>query len=579
MLTRPRGRAGRRLGPFLLALAVVLLAAPRPGLADPARFDVGCPRGPGIRPTTWRVEGNEQLNAMRATVARTLKAVEARPGGLSGEVLGFRAGEDYGLIFARDSATIAPTAQFLYDAPFLTRPVEEFLHVQFDGLPGDPEDGHWLRRAQPGALSGVIGAADLLATKTLVTSDEEPSVVHMAYVAFKAGAGPRWLLETQAGKPRLQRLNEAMDWLFANRFEPSLGLIKRGHTTDWGDVEVGSGPASAPGPEPREWTASVYDQAWTYRALLELAEMNRAADEPRQADKQLARARTLRQGAAERLWQPDRGFYRTHLHIPPVRHAFDEDAMVSIANAVAVYTGLADPTERGSIFRALEEARVAAGAAKPGVSLSPPYPTGFFDYPQMDPGQYQNGAVWDWWGGIQISAEFWTGHAALARQHLELVAADWARSPGKVFEWQEPGSRRNGGSAAYAGAASTMAEAILSGLFGVELSAGGFAAAPRLGAESGGVHVHQPSSGCWLDYWHTYGGDRVALEWDTNHPLSGRVAVLLPEDTALVGGLFDHQPAPLASELLGEDRYAVLTVPAPPGKHRLELQLAPIPPS
>ena len=83
--------------------------------------------------------------------------------------------------------------------------------------------------------------------------------------------------------------------------------------------------------------------------------------------------------------------------------------MVSIANAVAVYTGLADTSERGPIFRALEAARLAAGAAKPGLSLYPPYPPGFFDYPQMSPGQYQNGAVWDWWGGIQISAELLEG--------------------------------------------------------------------------------------------------------------------------------------------------------------------------
>ena len=564
----------------LLLAAMLALPGAAGAKADEPGFDVGCPRPTNPEPTAWRVEGDGRLNAMRATVAQTLGAVETRALGLSGDVLGFRAGLDYGLIYARDSSTIAPAAQFLYGAPFLTRSTEECLHAQFDGLPDDPEDTFWSTAAQPGAVSGVIGAADLSMVKTLVTSDEEPSVVHMAYVAFKAGAGRRWLRGDQAGKPRLQRLNEAMDWLFVNRFDSSLGLIKRGHTTDWGDVEVGSGLLSGPAiAEPKEWTASIYDQAWTYRALVELAEMNVAGDRRDLAEKQLARARGLRQAAAELLWQPARGYYRTHLHIPPVRHAFDEDAIVSIANAVAVYTGLADPSERGPIFRALEEARLAAGATKPGLSLAPPYPQGFFDYPQMTPGRYQNGGVWDWWGGIQISAEFWNGQASLARAHLEMVASDWAQSPGEVFEWQEPRSRRNAGSRAYAGAASTMTEAIVTGLFGVELWSGGFAASPRLGPQSGGIRVYQPSSGCWIDYWHTYAGDRIALEWDTNHPRTGRVRVLLPEWTSASGGLLDHTPAPLSIEQVGDDRYAVLTAPAQAGKHRLEVQLTALPPT
>jgi hypothetical protein len=547
---------------------------PRSGLAQPQPPGVLCPSAGQVQPTAWRVEGNDEINAMRGTIAKTLEAVEVRSHGATGDLVGFRAGANYGLIYARDSATISPAAQFLYDLAFLTRPVEEFLHLQFDGLPDDPEDGLWPKRPVPGALSGVIGGADLTAIKTLVTSDEEPSIVNMAYVAFRAGAGPVWLKDAQADKPRIQRLNEAMEWLFANRYVPEIGMIKRGHTTDWGDVEVGAGANSGPATnDPREWTASIYDQAWTYRALTQLAEMNLAAGRPDLAQLQLGRAKALRQGATERLWQGDRGFYRTHIHLPRVVHEFDEDSMVSISNAVAIYSGLSDLSQHATIFDALEEARIRAGARKPGVSLQPPYPANFFDYPQMGPGRYQNGAVWDWWGGMQISAEFWNGHADLARDHLEMVARDWAATPGQVLEWQEPRTHRNSGSPAYAGAASTMAEAIIAGLFGVEIWSGGFGLTPRLGPQSGGIRALHPPTGCWLDYWHTYAGDRIALEWDTNHPRSGEVRVLLPSDATLGRALLDHKPTSVVIERIADDVYAVLSVPAETGKHRLELTL------
>ena len=579
----------RRLASVALAVVVALAGPTSAGIAGEQTDDdevidapvtPACPRPSRVEPTAWRLEGDDNVNAMRASVARTLAAVEVHGPGITGDLFGFRAGADYGLIYARDSATIAPAAQFLYDLKFLTRPVEEFLQLQYDGDPNDPEDALWRSPGNPGATSGTIGAEEPHAAKMLVVSDEETSLITMAYVAYKAGAGPRWLQGSQGGMTRIERLNLAMEWLYTQRFDQGLGLIKRGHTTDWGDVEVGQGHTSGSYTRiPKDWTASIFDQAWTYRALNQLADLNRAVDRPDLAEKQLQRARALRQATIERLWQPDRGYFRTHIHIPAVHHQFDEDSIVSIANAVAVYAGLTEPGERDQIFRALERARVAAGVAKPGLTLYPAYPTGFFDYPQMLPGRYQNGAVWDWWGGIQISAEFWNGHSALGREHLRQVATDWAREPGEVYEWQEVETRRNRGSTAYAGAASTMTEAIVGGLFGVEVDPSGFTITPRLGDQSGGIHVYQPPSGCWVDYWHTYAGDQLAVEWDTNHSKSGRIRVLLPDGLVVASALLDGKPVQLGTEIIGEDLYAVLQQPALPGKHRLELRLTAAGPS
>ena len=110
------------------------------------------------------LEGNDALNNMRASIDATFKAVEAREMGLTGQFVGFRPGALYAHIYARDSATIAPTAQYFYQLPWLTRPVEEFLALQYDGEPGDrrmPAGAH----PELGAVSGTIGGNEISGAK------------------------------------------------------------------------------------------------------------------------------------------------------------------------------------------------------------------------------------------------------------------------------------------------------------------------------------------------------------------------------------------------------------------------------
>ena len=83
--------------------------------------------------------------------------------------------------------------------------------------------------------------------------------------------------------------------------------------------------------------------------------------------------------------------------------------------------------------------------------------------------------------GAQPPQHGGAGLGARARRDLR-VAGD--------RDQEEPGSP------AYAGAASTMTEAIITGLFGVELGPDAWALTPRLGSQSGGIHAFHPPSGC-----------------------------------------------------------------------------------
>ena len=119
------------------------------------------------------------------------------------------------------------------------------------------------------------------------------------------------------------------------------------------------------------------------------------------------------------------------------------------------------------IFEATERAESAAGTNRAGLTLSPPYPDDFFQSRRMAGGEYQNGAVWDWWGGLQIVSEFEHGHAERAIDHLDAVARAWEAVDG-VHEWFHVPSQSGQGSTEFAGAAGTMAQAVIRGLFGVE---------------------------------------------------------------------------------------------------------------
>ena len=188
----------------------------------------------------------------------------------------------------------------------------------------------------------------------------------------------------------------------------------------------------------------------------------------------------------------------------------------------------------------------------------------------MGPGQYQNGALWDWWAGWQVLGEFESGDADLARAHLAQIAADWATHPGQVFEWQTLADNAGHGPADYAGAAATVGESVIAGLFGVTLDAGHAALRPRLGDQPGFIRVYQPANGHYAAYRYTPRADDIYVDYGSD-AIAVSVAVLLPPGRDLREARLDDRPVAVDLQALGPDRYARLDAPA--GLHRLVLML------
>ena len=502
---------------------------------------------------------------MEETMHELLGKVHVTYSGVDGQQIeGFFPGPTYSYtlpsqtpfyIYIRDSATDLPLARFYYGAAAIRTTIEEFLREQY------PD----------GSISATVNP-DHTVDKATVVSDEETSAIVDAVEAYDALPDPGWLEQSLGGRPLIERLNAAMSWVLSARLDSATQLIKRGNTTDWGDIKWESdGDPSHMGPGD-QWTVSIYDQAIAYAALEGLARLNSAVGRDQDRARWETEAANLRLSTNLVLWQDDadHGFYRIHEHIPlnGASLAASDDNVIAIGNAAAIYYGLADADKVPRILAALERARVAAGANKPGLSLEPPYNN--WNQAEMGPGSYQNGAIWDWWGGRQVSAEFWSGYWATARDHLLMIARDWASHPGQVREWETPLLPRTGADQAYAGAAAAVGQSVVEGLFGVQMVGTKVALTPRLDDQNGGVRVYEPAVDLYVAYEYQATERSETIEYGSNSPAALSVNLPVRWSRGTRARLDGHDWVPiLGYEHIGQELLGTVVVPS--GKHTVEM--------
>jgi hypothetical protein len=509
---------------------------------------------------------HSEFENLFSLIRKTLQANRAGFRTGSGFIRGFAAGSAYPQIWIRDAATIIPAARFFYGAPYFRTSLVEHLARQKPN--GEIED--WFDAA------GKAG-------KNTTESDQETSAV-LAAGRITELVGPAWLKKTVNGASILERLESGLSFILRERFDASLGLVKGAHTIDWGDVEMEEpdqraiqiGPGS-------HWTAGIYNQSQFHAACLELAELWRSSGSPDRAARWTEKAAVLRAAADRVLWQESRGFYRVHVHITPLHHAFDEDAMFAMGgNAEAVLSGLTSPEKSRRIFEAAAARRREFRISTISGVLLPPYPAGTFAHPQVDePFEYQNGGQWDWFGGKLILAMFRNGAAAAAAADLLAVAGKDA-GHGGLFEWDTPdGTGR--GSARFSGSAGSLARALIEGYFGIELGDGRLSLSPRLGAESGAVHLYIPAAGRFIGFDQSFDEESRALTltYASDWADAGVLRVLWPgRDKAgrplTAPGRFDvrrdGQTVPFSTETIGSDTYIRVTT----DWRRHELHIRPV---
>lgn len=538
------GMSRRRFLSLAGAAGAWLAAGSAPALAEPDTTS---------SETTWWVDDVTSIGGMATRIRDTLAATARELPWHGRTIRGNSAGALYAPIFVRDMATIQPVVPFFLSRDFMQTPVEGFLASQD-------------RFATPdGAVAATLNAQGLI-DKATVVSDEETSAVHAAHAYYRAFGGADWLRRHIDGRAVIDRIGDALGYLWAKRRWNDSSLIYRGHTTDWGDVKRSAGSEPTDLVAGDELTISPFDQAWHFRALHDYAAMLDAVGRTADADTHRTRATQVQTETHARLWQPDRGHYRVHAHATEWIDPFNEDAVIPIGSVLSIYAGIAAPGHVAPILAAAARAEAAAGTNRAGLTLSPPFPDNFFQSRRMAGGEYQNGAVWDWWGGLQIVSEFEHGHAERAIDHLDAAARAWESVDG-VHEWFHIPSQSGQGSTQFAGAAGTMAQAVIRGLFGLDIATDGYRITCRLGGKSGGLRVVRPDGG-QVEVRQSAYPAFVFLDIRADLGTTGRAALRVPSDWDNIIVFVDGRVAEGTRWIAGRDHY-VGTWSVGPGTHSI----------
>ncbi len=549
----------------LARLAVVVFVASA-GCRAPAPPPPGRPALSltGYARETAYATGDPGVDALQDLFGPTLEANRREFAGKSGTVRGFGAGDIYPQVWLRDNATLIPATRYYYGLEHLTSWLEEHLaHQRDDGRLWD-----WIAAGEPGAFrvnaprvtevyraNGTILSAD----KNTTASDQEASAIDAAGQVFALTGRRDWLAAPVMGKRLLDRLDAALEYVWREKRHG--GLVTAALTADWGDVSpVYPDQRVIYLDERTPRVESLYASVLFVRAADVLSELSAAGGEPERERVWGERAASVRARLQQRLWQPERGFFRVFrvLPPPPPRVAFDESGMFALGgNGLAALYRVADDAQARRLFAtAQERARLARLDTVAGVLL-PPFPSGFFLHPiQKDEYTYQNGGQWDWWAGRFLLAEFTRGSAATAFRQLREIGAR-VQAAGGLYEWNTR-SGRGQGSARYAGSAGALSAAIFQGLFGIDSRAQGLALTVRLGAAAGAVRTYEPAIDRYVAYRQEpdAGGRRLCLHFESNAPGTGDLKVRLPPEAgALEGVWLDERPVSLVEESVGGDRY------------------------
>ena len=337
------------------------------------------------------------------------------------------AGDFYPAVFIRDLNTFIEVAIETHGGPDVRAQLRMFLDYQ----------------AADGGIVDGIYTNDGTSFKATVESDQESSLMQ-AVAKYVAITGDKaFLNEVVRGTPVIVRLENSMNFLYAQRYSSKYGMIWGATRADWGDVQ----PEDANGTilnDASHPAISIYDNAMATLALMDLQTLEKAVQ--RDPNPWALREQQLRTAIRTYLWTGTQ--FIPHLYLEKG------------GTAVAIQAGLLTPGEVTQAFTRMIKNKVDSNSRSVGVSLYPPYPAGFFKNTEYmgSEYQYQNGGDWPWFGARIIQQMMKYGQVDTAYKEFDPML-NFVMRDDAFYEWFKPDGTKMG-SGDYRGTAGQMVLAI-----------------------------------------------------------------------------------------------------------------------
>jgi hypothetical protein len=390
---------------------------------------------------------------------------------------GFNAGSGYAEVWIRDFATFMDVSCQVNDPAAIRSALLTLVRFQRDD--GDVPDGIGQRTPASNKSAADPTAPPILTTqitlgreiidnsavpdfrgfKNSVETDQETSLVQAVRIYMRCTHDSSILSETVDGQTLLARLERGLDFLLQHRFSQKYGLVYGATTIDWGDIAP-EDPIGAVFNEKSHRAIDVYDNAMFLIAIDDF--LSFIPDDAVKNKKWRGVEKLIRENVRKHLWDATRQKFIPHLYLDgsPFPTDFDEnDIWYHGGTAVAIQAGL---LTRDEIASSLQIMRINVHQARGltlGITNYPVYPKGLFQNPNVDPGVYQNGGDWDWFGARMVQALVANGFAPDAYIELLPIVHRVQRHDG-FFEWFDMQDRPQG-SSTFRGSAGAIAKAIL----------------------------------------------------------------------------------------------------------------------
>ena len=401
---------------------------------------------PGDRELALKINGNADLKRVHDLAVELLAS-------------GLKAGTTYPEVWIRDTNTFIEMALRTSKAAAFREALLNFL--EFQGETGDIVDGYAPEAKAlepPYRLSKRLPG--LSAHKNNVESDQESSLVS-ATRKYVSATGDRALLDERVrGSSVRERLALALEYVLNERFDKERGLIWGGTTVDWGDVQPETNPGTHVNAQTHR-SVSIYNNAMALIAIDDFVSLSGGDDAVRR--RWTATRARLAERVREHLWDARREQFRPHLYLagsPFPKEFREEDIYYHGGTAIAIEAGLLTRKEAARALTRMRENVSASGAPSIGLTIYPPYPSGFFKDPILtEPYTYQNGGDWCWFGGRMVQQLVRLKMMEDAYIELLPMTARVVKT-GKFYEWWSKDNQPRG-SAGFKGSAGVLGKAIV----------------------------------------------------------------------------------------------------------------------